>query len=100
MFDATYEFDWDDAKAASNLSKHEVRFEEAMTVFNDPLSMTRFDDEHSASEERWVTLGQANGGALLLVVHTYSAIDAQRVLIRLISARRPTKREAQQYYEG
>ncbi len=100
MLDTTYEFDWDDIKAASNLRKHEVRFEEAMTVFNDPLNMTRFDGGHSESEERWVTLGLASGGTLLLVVHTYSTIDAQHVLIRLISARRPTKREAQQYYEG
>ena len=48
MFDSTYEFDWDDTKAATNLSKHGVRFEEAMTVFNDPLAMTRFDAQHSA----------------------------------------------------
>ena len=100
MLKTTYEFDWDDSKAASNLRKHAVRFEEAMAVFNDPLNMTRFDDEHSESEDRWVTLGQANGGTLLLVVHTYSPIDEQHVLVRLISARRPTKREAQQYYEA
>lgn len=100
MFNSTYEFDWDDAKAASNLSKHRVRFDEAMTVFNDPLAMTRFDAGHSDEEERWVTLGMAAGGALMLVVHTYSPIDAQRVLIRIISARQPTKPEARQYYEG
>ena len=100
MPDTIYEFDWDDAKAASNLRKHQVRFEDAMTVFNDSLNMTRFDDEHSESEERWVTIGLVDGGTLLLVVHTYSPIDALHVLVRLISARRPTKREAQQYYEA
>lgn len=71
-----------------------------MTVFNDPLAMTRFDTHHSDEEERWVTLGLATGGALMLVVHTYSTIDAQHVLIRIISARHSTKREARQYYEG
>jgi uncharacterized DUF497 family protein len=45
-----------------------------MTVFNDPLAMTRFDTHHSDEEERWVTLGLATGGALMLVVHTYSTI--------------------------
>lgn len=98
MCDSTYEFDWDDTKAAANLSKHGVRFEEAMTVFNDPLAMTCFDTDHSNEEDRWITLGLARGNALLLVVHTYSSIDAQHVLIRIISARHSTKREARQYY--
>ena len=71
-----------------------------MTVFKDPLALTRFDEHHSDEQERWVTLGLATGGALMLVVHLYSTIDAQNVLIRIISARHPTKREAQQYYEG
>lgn len=100
MFDSTYEFDWDDTKAATNLSKHGVRFEEAMTVFNDPLAMTRFDAQHSDTEERWITIGLATGATLTLVVHTYSVIDAQHVLIRIISARHSTKREARQYHEG
>lgn len=94
-----YEFDWDADKAASNLAKHGVSFEEAMEVFHDPLAMTRFDEDHSEAEERWVTLGQGMGGALLLVVHTYTPIGANRALVRIISARRPTKREAQQYHE-
>ena len=100
MFDSTYEFDWDDTKADTNLIKHGIRFEEAMTVFNDPLAMTRFDTHHSDEEERWIMLGLATGGALILVVHTYSIIDAGHVSIRIISARHSTKREARQYYEG
>lgn len=100
MCNSTYEFDWDNTKAATNLSKHGVRFEEAMTVFNDPLAMTRFEAHHSDEEERWVTLGLAMGGGLILVVRTYSAIDAQHVLIRIISARHSTRREARQYHEG
>ncbi len=97
MFDNTYEFDWDDDKAAANLSKHGVSFTAAMAVFTDPLAMTRYDDEHSEAEERWVTLGQGPDGTLLLVVHTYTASDANRALVRIISARHPTRREAQQY---
>lgn len=100
MLDTIYEFDWDAVKASLNLHKHGVSFEEAMAVFHDPLNMTRFDHGHSESEERWVTLGLSAHGVLLLVVHTYSVIDTQHVGVRLISARRPTKREAQQYYEA
>lgn len=98
MFDSTYEFDWDDDKAAANFSKHGVSFTAAMSVFFDPLAMTRYDDEHSEAETRWVTLGQGHGGTLLLVVHTYTALGTDRALIRLISARRPTRREAQQFH--
>lgn len=100
MTTTTYEFDWDDRKAASNLKKHTVDFNDAMTVFDDALNMTRFDDEHSDDEERWITLGLSKNGTLLLVVHTYLPIDAQHVLVRIISARHPTKREARQYYEA
>ena len=65
-------FDWDPAKAARNRRKHGVRFDEAMTVFRDPLALSIPDFESSADEERWVTLGQAGTGILLLVVHTWS----------------------------
>ena len=51
------EFDWDPAKAASNKQKHGISFEDAMTVFLDPLSLTRFDEDSFIHEERWITLG-------------------------------------------
>ena len=95
-----YEFEWDDAKAEGNFTKHGVDFMEAMSVLRDPLLMTRFDDDHSEDEDRWVSLGRASSGKLLLVVHTYTAVSAQHVLVQMISARRPTKREARQYAEG
>src|SRR5262245_46994148 len=57
-------FDWDPAKAASNVAKHGVTFREAMTVFRDPLAMSLLDDDSSADEERWVTLGLASTGNL------------------------------------
>jgi len=95
-----YEFEWDDAKAATNLAKHGVDFMDAMSVLLDPLAMTRFDDEHSDDEERWVSVGRAGNGQLLLVVHTFSATGPNTALIHLISARPATAREREQYEQG
>jgi uncharacterized protein len=63
-------FDWDVRKARSNLAKHGVGFEEASTIFGDPLSLTIPDPEHSLREERYITMGKAFTGKLLVVVHT------------------------------
>jgi uncharacterized DUF497 family protein len=92
-----FEFDWDPAKAAKNLAKHRVSFEEAMTVFLDPLALSRLDDAHGADEERWITIGLSRDINLMVVVHTYVEVDEDRVFIRIISARRPTKNEKRQY---
>ncbi len=98
--DTNYEFEWDDAKAEANLSKHGVDFMVAMSVLLDPLAMTRFDDEHSDDEERWVSVGRAGNGQLLLVVHTFAATGPNMALVRLISARVATRREREQYEQG
>jgi len=95
-----YEFEWDDAKAESNLAKHGVDFMDAMSVLLDPLAMTRFDDEHSDEGERWVSVGRAGNGQLLLVIHTFSATGPNLALVRLISARPVTRREREQYEQG
>jgi uncharacterized DUF497 family protein len=95
-----FEFDWDPARAESNFAKHGVSFEEAMAVFHDPLALSRPDEDHGANEERWVTLGQGREGRLALVAHTSVEIDEDRVVIRIISARWPTRREIRQYEEG
>ncbi len=95
-----YEFEWDDAKAESNLSKHGVDFTDAMSVLLDPLAMTRHDDEHGDDEERWVSVGRAANGQILLVVHTFSNTSENSALVRLISARQPTRRERVQYENG
>ena len=92
-----YNFDWDPAKAESNISKHGVRFERAATVFRDPNAVSVFDDEHSEDEERWPTLGMDSGGAILVVHHTFTNVDTNNCSIRLISARKATKPEAKQY---
>jgi uncharacterized protein len=93
------DFDWDLAKAASNAAKHGVTFEQAMAVFRDPLARSILDRDPGAAEERWVTLGETTGGDLLVVVHTWNDIDPDRILVRVISARRPTANEARQYRE-
>lgn len=92
----SFVFDWDPAKARTNRMKHGVDFAEGMTVFRDPLALSLFDDG-SVGEERWVTLGLGESGALCLVVHTWVEVDADRVAVRIISARRPTRKEARQY---
>ena len=94
------DFDWDPSKAASNAAKHGVAFEEAMTVFGDPLARTILDPDHGPGEERWVTLGEASSGNLLVVVHTWEDAGPDRSVVRIISARRPTRNEARQYREA
>ena len=76
-------FDWDPRKAAANIVKHEVSFEEASSVFGDPFATTYSDPDHSASEFREITIGHSIKGRLLVVAHTER--DGR---LRIISARR------------
>lgn len=94
------QFAWDPAKAEGNRRKHGVTFEDAMRVFADPLALSRLDEDHGGAEERWVTLGSFGVGRLLLVVHLQAEVSGDVTAIRIISARRATKREARQYEEG
>ena len=87
-------FEWDPRKAKRNLAKHRVSFEEATTVFLDPLSATGDDPDHSAEENRSITVGVSSSGRLLTVSHT-DRDDS----IRIISARRSTKEEREIYEE-
>ena len=88
-------FEWDENKAKSNLAKHGVSFEEASTVFGDPLSLTIPDPAHSQSEDRFVIMGQSHRQRLLVVVHTERSDS-----IRMISARRASRRERRSYEES
>jgi uncharacterized DUF497 family protein len=90
---------WDPAKARSNLAKHGVSFAQAATVLLDPLALTIFDTTHSEDEERWFTLGQSSDGALLAVAHTYHIAGPTSAQVRVISARRATRRERDQYQD-
>lgn len=93
-----YNFEWDPSKARLNVRNHHVTFERAATVFLDAKALTVFDEGHSDEEERWITLGSDSSGALLVVCHTF-AEDAHEdyARIRLISARKATRREQRQY---
>lgn len=91
-----YNFEWDATKATSNQRKHGVSFDRAATVFNDQFIISIPDIEHSETEERWLTLGQANNGRMLVVIHTFKERNAG-ANIRIISAREATKHEQRQY---
>jgi len=89
------QFEWNENKAASNLLKHEVSFEEAKTVFDDPLYVEFYDPDHSEDEERYLIVGESNRGRLLIVSYTKRGDS-----IRLISAREVTRTEREAYEEG
>lgn len=88
-------FEWDDRKAKANLAKHAVSFEEAATVFGDPLSLTIPDPAHSAAENRFVILGLSHRQRLLVVIHVERGDT-----IRIVSARRATRTERRHYEEN
>jgi uncharacterized protein len=87
-------FKWDPQKAAKNVEKHGVTFQEASTVFRDPLSATAYDPDHSVLDRRYVTIGVSQRGRLLMIAHS-----EQEDAIRLISARVATKQERRIYEE-
>jgi hypothetical protein len=89
------EFEWDDAKAAANLAKHGVSFEEAKTVFDDRLYVDFYDPKHSLNEHRYIIIGQSNQRRVLIVSYT-ERNDA----IRLINARELTRGERRDYEKG
>jgi uncharacterized DUF497 family protein len=95
-----YDFQWDPNKASSNQGKHGISFQSATQIFKDPAMMTVFHEAHSLDEDRWITLGQATGGQYLVVVHTFEQVEENRVEIRIISVRKATRQEIQQYEGG
>jgi hypothetical protein len=88
-------FEWDADKAAINLAKHGVSFDEACTVFADPLATSLLDVAHSIDEERWLTTGHSDQGQLVIVSHTN-----REGAIRIIGARPATPRERGIYESG
>jgi uncharacterized DUF497 family protein len=89
-------FEWDERKAASNFKKHGVTSEEARTVFEDPVAAIFADEEHSVEETREIIVGHSAKSRLLLV--SFTERDAN--LVRIISARKATKRERKDYEEA
>jgi uncharacterized protein len=90
-----FKFEWDDQKATSNLSKHGVSFDEAVSVFGDGQALTFSDTDHSEFEARSRTYGVSNNSRLLVVIHT-----ERRNGIRIISARKATRYEKSIYENG
>jgi uncharacterized protein len=86
-------FEWDDDKAVSNQQKHGVSFEEALTVFDDPLYLEDYDEAHSEREDRFKIIGESAEGQLLIVIYV-----ERTDRIRIISARLVTNYE-RRYYE-
>lgn len=91
------DFVWDNAKAAINIKKHGVSFEEASSVFYDEYALEIFDPDHSEDEDRFLLLGISSSLRLLVVCHCYRENDE---FIRIISARKATKTEAKSYLGG
>lgn len=91
------EFRWDPRKDALNKDKHGIGFETASLVFSDPLHVS-VPDRIVDSEQRWRTMGQVGGLIIIVVIHTYIEKNGQEI-IRIISARKATKREGK-HYEG
>ena len=89
------ELEWDPGKARSNLTKHGVSFDEAATVFGDPLATTIHDPDHSLREKRFLTTGLSGRRRLIIVAHT-----DREGRQRIISAREVTSRERNQYESG
>jgi uncharacterized DUF497 family protein len=88
-------FEWNAQKAAANLRKHGVSFDEAASVFFNPLSVTGDDPDHSIDERRFVTFGMSSSGQLLVVAHT-----VHDETVRIITARPATRAERGLYEEG
>ena len=88
------DYEWDENKNAYNKRKHGISFEAAIDVFDDPYRKEYYDNNHSDSEDRWITIGKAND--ILYVVFTERNYGNT---IRLISARRATKEERGRYYD-
>jgi uncharacterized DUF497 family protein len=95
-----FDFDWDANKARRNLSKHGISFRLATSIFRDPLAITIFDEAHSDNEDRWVTLGQAQNGQVLVVIHTSEQASSTELHIRIISARRADPAEVRDYEQA
>ena len=97
MYNMAMQFEWDEKKNQANQRKHRVSFEEAQTIFFDPMTKVASDPEHSASEDRFVAVGHSSNFRLLLVIHCYREEEG---VIRIVSARKVTQSERKQFEEG
>ena len=94
-----YVFEWDYRKAKTNIQKHHISFEDATSVFRDEKMLSIFDQAHSDEEERWITIGMDLKSRTLVVIHTFITVNEEHTKIRIISARKATKKEQKIYWE-
>lgn len=90
-------FEWDESKARINFEKHGISFDEARTIFADPLLVTYVDEFHSNKEERFISVGLSERNRVLLAVHTEREETNEVIVIRIISCRKATQSERKQY---
>ena len=93
-------FEWDETKDRKNRKRHRVSFEEAKTVFNDPLSVTYLDEKHLEIEERFFIIGVSANNRTLLVIHTVHEVSLDQMRVRIISCRKATRLERMAYEEA
>ncbi|MBE7410978.1 MAG: BrnT family toxin [Leptospiraceae bacterium] len=93
-------FDWDPEKNLKNRKKHGISFEDVVLVFSDRSAISIPDQEHSSTEDRWITIGLIPYGKIIVVVHTDQTENEKgEISIRIISARKATKKETSQYHK-
>ena len=92
-----YNFEWDRNKALSNKTKHNVSFEESSSIFKDSNMISLYDDEHSGSEDRWISIGISTLGKVIVLSHTFIEFSNGNNSIRIISARKANRQEINQY---
>jgi uncharacterized DUF497 family protein len=91
-------FEWDTKKDNINIKKHGITFEQASYVFLDPFALNQYDEEHSDNEDRWILLGKSLNQTILLVAHTFRDHNGKE-FVRIISARKASKKEEKAYNE-
>jgi uncharacterized DUF497 family protein len=90
-------FEWDERKNKGNILKHGISFETAAFVFSDINAISIFDEKHSESEDRWITIGKIRNSSIIVVIHT-ERIKGNYEYIRIISARKSDKTEIKEYF--
>ncbi|MBI5682699.1 MAG: BrnT family toxin [Deltaproteobacteria bacterium] len=93
------QFTWDDRKEKENVKKHTIKFTEAVEIFNDPLHISLLDTRFNYYEERWITIGAIKKGGIITVGHLYIMQHDGEDIIRIITARKATKKEIRDYEE-
>lgn len=96
MYNQDMKFEWDEQKAKINVLKHHISFEEAATVFYDPMAKITYDPDHSNIENRFILVGHSQKSRLLVVIHL---VKDEQNIIRIISARKATKKEKREFEE-